>query len=302
MNRPTLLAAAAALALIGAAAQPRTPQAAVDELLAADRAASAAAERTNLIDGLTAMMAPDVAMPVPGRGFADGVAAVRGELQRDTLNASSRVSWTPIRGGISADGLHGFTFGFVTVTRADGSLIGSKYLAYWVKGEAGWRVAAYRRNRRAPGATDLTMLAPSLPAALVAPNRDATAIATLRESVMQAERDFAKESQSVGLKAGFAKFGSADAVNMGGANTPGFTLGNEAIAVAVSQGEPATGGSSVDWGPDRALVATSGDLGVTIGFIWPNAEPAAGQTKPRFPFFTVWHRAGPGQPWRYIAE
>jgi len=58
----------------------------------------------------------------------------------------------------------------------------------------------------------------------------------------------------------------------------------------------------VDWGPERALVASSGDLGITFGFITPNAEPAAGQAKPRFPFFTVWRRASRDAPWRYVAE
>lgn len=284
-----------------AAAQPRTPAAAVDELLAADRAFSTASARGSMITGLTAMMAPDVIMPVPGRGFADGVEAVRTELARDTLNRDSRAEWTPVRGGISADGLHGFTFGFLTVRRADGTTVPGKYLAYWVKGSDGWRVAGYRRARRPDGAVDTGMLAPALPPALLAPTRDATTVAAHRESVMQAERDFAGEAQVIGLRAAFAKHGSADAMNIGGPTDAGFVIGNEAISVAVSQGQP-EGASAVNWGPDRALVASSGDLGITFGFIEPNAAPAAGQAKPRFPFFTVWRRAGPGEPWRYVAE
>jgi ketosteroid isomerase-like protein len=291
----------AGIALLAGAAQPRTPAAAVEELLAADRAASAASARTTLVAGLTAMMAPDVIMPVPGRGFADGVEAVRAELARDTLNLRSRVEWSPIRGGISADGQHGFTFGFMTTTRADGAVVPGKYLAYWVKGTDGWRVAGYKRVRRPEGAVDPAMLAPALPAALVAPVRDPAAIAAHRESVMQAERDFARETQSIGLRAGFVKYGSADAMNLGGAASPGFVLGNEAIARSVSQGTPEDS-SPLNWGPERALVASSGDLGITFGFIEPNAAPAAGQPKPRFPFFTIWRRAAPGAPWRYVAE
>jgi len=290
----------AGIALI-LAAQPRTPRAAVDELLAADRAFSTASARGSMITGLTAMMAADVLMPVPGRGFADGVEAVRTELARDTLNAGSRAEWTPVRGGISADGLHGFTFGFLSVRRASGSVVPGKYLAYWVKGADGWRVVGYRRVRRPEGPVDTAMLAPALPPALLAPTRDATTVAAHRESVMQAERDFAGEAQVLGLRAAFAKHGSADAMNIGGPTDAGFVLGNDAIAVAVSQGQP-EGASAVNWGPDRALVASSGDLGITFGFIEPNAAPAAGQAKPRFPFFTVWRRAGPGEPWRYVAE
>jgi hypothetical protein len=287
--------------LVAAAAQPRTPSAAVDELLAADRAFSTASARTTLVPGLTAMMAPGVIMPVPGRAFADGVSAVRDELARDTLNATSRAQWTPVRGGISADGLHGFTFGYLTVHRAHGTVVPGKYLAYWVKGADGWRVAGYKRARRPEGVVDTTLLAPALPAALQAPARDATAIAAHRAAVMQAERDFAGEAQVVGLRAAFAKYGSADAMNIGGPANAGFVLGNEAIATSVSQGSP-EGSSPVIWGADRALVASSGDLGVTFGFIEPNEAPAAGRPKPRFPFFTVWRRAGPNAPWRYLAE
>jgi hypothetical protein len=287
--------------LVAAAAQPRTPSAAVDDLLAADRAFAAASARTTLIAGLTAMMAADVIMPVPGRAFADGVDAVRAELARDTLNAASRAEWAPVRGGISADGLHGFTFGYLTVHRANGTVVPGKYLAYWVKGTDGWRVAGYKRARRPDGAIDTTLLAPALPAALQAPARDATVIAAHRASVIQAERDFAGEAQVIGLRAAFAKYGSADAMNIGGPTNAGFVLGNEAIATSVSQGSP-EGPSPVNWGADRALVASSGDLGVTFGFIEPNDAPAAGQPKPRFPFFTVWRRAAPGAPWRYVAE
>lgn len=279
----------------------RSPQAAVDELLAADRAFSAASARVDLVAGLSAMMAPDVIAPVQGRGLLQGVEAVRADLMRDSSNATSRAEWTPVRGGISADGTHGFTFGFMTVRRADGTIVPGKYLAYWVKGDAGWRVAGYRRSRRAAGAVETALLAPALPAALVAPLRDAALVERHRTSVLQAERDFAAEAQVVGLRAAFAKFGSADAMNMGGPAVAGFVLGNEAIAAAVSQGQP-EGGSTVDWGPEQALVASSGDLGISFGYIVPKAAPPAGQERPRIPFFTVWRRAGPGAPWRYVAE
>lgn len=282
-------------------AQTRTPDAAVAELLAADRTFSAASAHTTMLDGLTAMMAADVIMPVPGRGFADGTAAVRAEFARDTLNATSRAEWTPIRCGVSADGTHGFTYGFITVRRADGSAVPGKYLAYWVKGADGWRVAAYKRTRRAPGEVDTALRPAAAPRAMVAVARDAGVVRAHLESVMQVERDFAAEAQVIGLGPAFVKYGSADAMNLGGANTPGFTFGNAAIAESVSAGSPPAS-SAVNWGPDRALVASSGDLGITFGFITPNAEPAAGQEKPRFPFFTVWRRAAPGAPWRYVAE
>jgi ketosteroid isomerase-like protein len=128
--------------------QAATPAAAVDALLAADRAFAASGARTDLVSAITAMLAPDAIVPVPGRGFAEGTAAIHEALTRDTLNRTSRMTWAPVRGGISGDGHHGFTYGYIETTRADGTVIPGKYLAYWVKRPEGWRVMVYKRGRR----------------------------------------------------------------------------------------------------------------------------------------------------------
>ena len=96
---------AAALLLLAAA----SPQSAVDELLAADRAFSAASAKTDLVSGLTAMFADDVVIPMPPGQFVDGRTAVATALRANADNLTSRTEWTPLRGGISADGPPGFT-------------------------------------------------------------------------------------------------------------------------------------------------------------------------------------------------
>ena len=64
-----------------------------------------------------------------------------------------------------------------------------------------------------------------------------------------------------------------------------------------SEGKP----SPVAWAADAgAVVASSGDLGVTFGFIRQNT-PQPGQPE-AIPFITVWRRPDPKGPWRYIAE
>ena len=132
------------------------------------------------------------------------------------------------------------------------------------------------------------------------PSTDAKAVAAFTESLDRAERAFSRDAQRIGLGAAFVQYGSPDAVNMGSANDAGFVVGPENIGRLVSAGEPATG-SSVSWAPDRVIVSSSGDLGVTIGTIRPNA-PAPGSQRVGYPFFTVWRRASPGDPWRYVAE
>jgi ketosteroid isomerase-like protein len=276
-----------------------TPQSAVDELLAADRTFSAASSGTDLVSGLSAMFADDVVIPNPPGQFAAGKEAVVAMLRANPDNARSRTEWTPIRGGISADGEHGFTVGFMTLHRPDGATIALKYLAYWIKGPGGWRVAAYKRVRAAVGTPSLTVMAPALPAQMVAPVTDAAVIARHREGLDQAERSFSDEAQQIGLGPAFAKFGSADAVNLAGGSEPGLIVGAENIARLVAAGQPATG-SNLRWAPDKVIVASSGDLGVTIGMIHPNT-PEPGQPAD-FPFFTIWRRATPTASWRYIAE
>jgi ketosteroid isomerase-like protein len=278
-----------------------TPKAAVDALLDADRAFSSASGRTELVAGLSAMFAPDIVMPAPPSQLLEGMAKVVEALRSTPDSAHGKAEWAPARGGISADGQHGFTLGYLTLTRADGQKVPMKYLAYWVKRPEGWRVAAYKRGRRGDGATPGGMMEPALPAAIIAPTTDAATIGKHRDSLDQAERAFSAEAQKIGLGPAFAKYGSADAVNMGGPADVGFVVGAEAIARAVGGGGSTTS-SPVSWAPEKVIVASSGDLGVTIGWIRQNAKATDGSQTPPTPFFTIWRRASPTAPWRYVAE
>jgi hypothetical protein len=90
-------------------------------------------------------------------------------------------------------------------------------------------------------------------------------------------------------------------MNMGGGRRAAFVIGADSIAAVVADGEPETG-STVRWAPDQGvIVASSGDLGVTMGTIVTN-EPDSAGVYGKFTFFTVWRRASPDQPWRYVAE
>ncbi len=148
------------------------PQAAVDALADADRRFSSAGASTNVVDALAAMFADDIMLPAPPAVFASGKTKAIEALKSNPANLTGRVTWAPIRGGISADGTHGFTFGYMTMTHGDGKTQPWKYLSYWVKGPEGWRVAAYRRRPRPEGAVTMAMMDPSLPATMVAPPND----------------------------------------------------------------------------------------------------------------------------------
>jgi hypothetical protein len=281
--------------------QPAAPRLVADELLAADVAASAASAKTTVIPGLTAMFAQDVIMQAPVVGFARGIAAATEALKGNPDNVTGKVDWIPVRAGISADGLHGFTFGYMTLHRPDGTTAPIKYLAYWVKRDGRWQVAAYKRRLRAAGEVALTVMAPSVPDRLVPASSDPSAWESFKKSVIASEKAFSDEAQKIGLGSAFAKYGTSDAMNMGGPNDAAFLMGSEAIGKSVGAGQP-TDSSPVNWSADSAIVASSGDLGVTFGYIRQNAPPAGSPAPAPVPFFTIWRRASPTAPWRYIAE
>ena len=274
----------------------QSPQALADELLAADRSYSAAAAGRNVVDALTAMFRDDVTMSAPGK-FTTSRAEARELLSTNAANLTARVDWRPLRVGISADGAHGFTLGVMTIREKDGAVKFAKYMGYWIKDPAGWRVAVYKRAPSVDPGASPEMIAPSLPAARVPVSTDSSLIDAYRDSLRQTEQAFSDEAQKIGIGPAFAKYGRPDASNMGGPDKPGFVFSAQAIASGF--GPDADKGSPVSWNADRAIVASSGDLGVTIGFIRSN-DPAA--SRPPFAFFTIWRRDTPSAPWRYVAE
>lgn len=273
------------------------PQTLVDQLLDADRAFARGGAGKTAVAALTPMFAPDVIAPGPG-GLARGLQAVTDALGANPANTTGTLEWAPIRGGISADGLHGFTFGYMTMRQPDGSTTPLKYLAYWVKRDGRWQVAGYKRRPRPAGDVDTTLLSASLPSRLESPTSNTGLIASHRTGLIAAEQAFSDEAQRIGLGAAFAKHGLPDAMNMGGPQDAAFVIGNATIGANVGAGSP-TDSSPVFWSADEAYVATSGDLGVTFGYIRSHAvegQPA----RPAVPFFTVWRKVA--GVWKYVAE
>lgn len=295
-SRLVVVPATLALAVTPFAIQP-SPQAVANELLAADRAFATAAATTDLVGALDAMFADDVMMPLPQGKWARGRAAALESLRANPANADAKLDWAPVRAGISADGRHGYTYGFVTLRHGEQPPQPGKYLAYWVKGSAGWRVVAYKRAARADGDVARSSMPPLLPATVVAPVRDETVIQRHRTSLIAAERAFSELANTIGLGHAFAKTGDREAMNLGGAS-PDFVIGNDAIGHAVSGDRPMDA-KPFTWGADDALVASSGDLGITFGQIRQNG---AASDAPSFSFFTIWRRESPAAPWKYVAE
>jgi ketosteroid isomerase-like protein len=272
-----------------------TPQGVADDLLAADRGFSAAAATRPAANAIAAMLDDDVVMfIVPQPPLVRGKAQAQDLLAKAFAGPPSTLSWAPVRAGVSADGTQGFTYGFASRATPGKDPALSKYVAYWVKRPEGWRVAAFKLVPRPDGEAVTAMRPPALPEAIVAP-ADAAQVKRYRAELDAAERAFSDESQVIGIGPAFTKFGSADAMNVaGGAD---FTYGNQAIGASFGN-EP---GSPLTWAPDGVVVAGSGDLGITYGYLQRTGEVPPGRLA-RIPWFTIWRRASPQHPWRYVAE
>lgn len=275
----------AAIAL--AAAPSPASSVAYQELLAADRGWARRAAETNLVDGLAQMFDADAVLVSGGLpDLVRGRDAIRTRLAARPENLTSKVEWTPVSGGVSADGTHGYTYGALTLLPKEGAPVAQKYLAYWVKRADGWRVFAYKRaGRRETGPLAVAPV-------IVGTGRRSD---DSRAALAASEKAFSDEAQQIGLRAAFTKWGRAESVNIGAADA--VAVGSEAIGSGVAGPEP---GSPVTWAADELIVAPSGDMGLTYGLLHAKAPPA-GQPA-TLPFFTVWARPKPGDPWRYVAE
>ena len=286
----------AALASGSRQPRPSTPGDLVTELIEADRAFSTAAASLSAAEALGRMFADDVIMPAPPNRFVEGRDKAIQALGANPDNLTARAEWTPIRGGISGDARHGFTFGYMTLRRADGTTPSFKYLWYWIRQSNGWRVAAYKRRPRPALPVSMDVMTPALPQRIS--TEAGPSLSAVIQSLIETESAFSALAQKVGIGEAFSQFGRSDAVNMGGPTDSAFLVGAPTIGQSIGAGGP-PGKSPVTWSADRASAAPSGDLGITFGRIRSNDPKQAGEG---VPFFTIWWRGNPSEPWRYIAE
>lgn len=279
---------AALPALIVASAAPAATRADLEALLARDRAAGAAAARTDLLDALGALFDDDVVL-VAGKNpiYARGKAAALARLAENPDNRAAKVGWAPVGGGIATLGDQGYSYGRMTVTPPGKPPVAFKYLAYWVKTPAGWRIAALSRRADAQPVA----LAAAAPVIGTARHKDDAAA-----GLKAAEQGFSDLAQKVGLRAAFAAQGRAESINIGAA--PAIAVGAAQIAAGVGGPEPT---SPLAWSADDVRVARAGDMGLSFGRIRFNGTPPPGAPE-AIPFFTIWARPQPGDPWRYVAE
>lgn len=141
---------------------------AVQSLLAQDAAFRSAP--SSGLAGLTSNFDDEVvafAPPIPG--FARGRSQATDTLARALGASASTFTWSPIRAGISGDGQHGFTFGYVVASEPE---YFGKYVAYWVRSDGQWRIRLYKLVPRPGGPISAEMMPPWRPTRLSLPTND----------------------------------------------------------------------------------------------------------------------------------
>lgn len=265
------------------------PAAAYAELIEAERAFSAAAANRLPAEGIAAMFDAEVQLPTRD-GIANGREAATAALAANPSSRGTGARWHSLGGGVSADGSHGFTFGYLDIEGGDPARAHRRYLAYWIRRPEGWRVLALRQVQRRLDEGEIGPIEPIIP----------TSTATVRNggnagAVAAAERAFSDRAQQVGLRTAFLEYGHPRAVHV--ASPAGFAVGLPAIGANF---EVATT-SPLNWSSDRTWAAASGDLGLSVGTIRRNGPAPDGQPA-SIPFFTIWIRDSASDQWRYIAE
>jgi ketosteroid isomerase-like protein len=117
------------------------------------------------------------------------------------------------------------------------------------------------------------------------------------ESLLNADRALAAESPAIGFEAAYAKAMAPDARKLDGGQQP--TIGLDSILALMAR-YPA--GLSIDWTPEEAVVAESGELGFTWGRYVASVRDSNGKLVVQYgKYLDVWKRQSDGV-WRWIAD
>lgn len=264
-------------------------EAAHDELLRADLSRADSVARLGYAGGLARYFSSDVIWLRGGLPLLRGQAAARAVVAAESLASPATVRWQPVRAAVSADGHSGFTYGYTIYgPRID------RYIAFWRREPAGWRIAAYAETYGAPPP------ALSLPPAAQGSALADTPMPRTRgplEDIRATDADFSLEASRHGTGTAFGRYAADDAQIFSG---PGeFITGPEAIRESFGA---SVSGAALSWHPIAGEVAKSGDIGFTVGNAVFTGNRADGAPVVRYSkYLTVWKKQRDGS-WKYVVD
>ncbi|MEO5816871.1 MAG: hypothetical protein ABIT20_16485, partial [Gemmatimonadaceae bacterium] len=173
-------------------------EAAHDELLRADLGRADSVAHLGFANGLTSNFTSDVLYLRGGLPILRGSLAARAVLSAESLGTNASVRWQPVRAEASSDFKSGFTYGYTIYGIAQGTapaLRVDRYIAFWRKEAAGWRIAGYAETYGSPPPAMAlpTVVADSVVAdAPMSPRRGAL------EAIRIADTDFSRDATKFG--------------------------------------------------------------------------------------------------------
>ncbi len=263
-----------------------------DSLLLLDQTRSDSVAARGRVQGLLALMAPDVAYLRAGIPAVYGYDAARALFEVAPGMPGPLPAWQPLGGGVSRDLRSGYTYGVTAHAEAPkGSLRVDRYVAFWQRASGlPWRIVAYL-ELNGPSAEDIrfsaSQLAPPVP---LTPGR----VAEIAVRVRTADSVFADLADRMGTAVAFSTTVAPDGAIFGGSR---LVVG----PTAVREFEEAHGaGTSLTWRPVYAFAAESGDLGFTVGESIATGRSPSGAAVQRFgKYLTVWQRQADGS-WKFV--
>jgi ketosteroid isomerase-like protein len=268
-----------------------------DGLLHADLARSDSVARLGLADGFASNFSSTVVYLRHGLPIVRGREAARAIVRAETSPSTVAVRWQPVRAEASRDGKSGYTYGYTIFSASQPgapSIQVDRYIAFWRREPAGWRIAGYAETYGAPPAT------PALPAeaaAAVLRDEPMTPASGALDAIRVADTEFSRDATRFGTGEAFGRYAAEDAQIF---SAPGeFITGPGAIRQSFG---PPTRQSAAAWHPVFGEISEAGDLGFTVGNAVftsqrENATPVVRHSK----YLTVWKKQRDGT-WRYVVD
>jgi ketosteroid isomerase-like protein len=268
-----------------------------DGLLRADLARADSVARLGFAAGLASNFAGDVIYLRGGLPIVRGRAAAAAIAAAESLSAGIAVRWQPVRAEASADGRSGYSYGYAIYgapSAAAPTLRIDRYISFWRRDEAGWRISAYAETYGAPPPA---LAMPRVAASAVVDDLPMARTRGALDQVRTADSAFSALAQRVGPGRAFGDFAADNAQIF---SAPGeFITGPRAISE--SFGPPGASGALV-WHPVAGEVAQSGDLGFTVGnAVFTGQREDGGQVIRHSKYLTVWKKQRDGG-WRYVVD
>jgi ketosteroid isomerase-like protein len=246
------------------------------------------------VEGMLALLGQDVVYLRAGAPAVYGREGARVLFAAGSGATTLSVAWQPVGGGVSDDLESAYTYGFVArLPQPKAPLRFERYIAYWQRdGQRPWRIEAYSEVGSAPaGEGNLTAEQITPPVRrLSKPIDEATA------QVRSADSLFSDLAYRMGTGFAFSNTAADNGVVFG---NPQLVVGPNAIRAFYAGQEPST---SLTWRPVYTVVASSRDLGFTVGEYIATGRGASGAAVQRFgKYLTVWTLQRDGT-WKFVVD